>query len=261
MIRRLTRVALGTWLTLLVGVLVVAAVSIRWVFPQLIPNEFSLDLAARTLRSPATVNALGTGAIVSLTVTLIALLIAWPAARALSRTSRRWRGAVFAVMFLPSIVPPVGLAMGLAVGLLNAQVDGSMGAVIVAHLVPAVPYAVAVLTATLMRYDERLDVQAATLGATPTQVLRHVTLPQIRPGIVAAAALTFVVSWSQYLLTLLTGSGRVITPTMLLFNATSGGNPVTTATLALVVTVPVLVLVTVAAGAPDREIESGSVAS
>ncbi len=246
------RSTLSMMLGLAVGVLAVAAVSFRWVFPQVVPDEFSVAIAARTLRSPATGAALGTGIIVSVSVTLIALALAWPAARAMARTSGRWRGIVFAVLFLPSILPPVGLAMGLDVALLNLGVDGSRFAVILAHLVPAVPYAVAVLTATLVRYDDRLDLQAATLGASPLQVLRHVTLPQVRSGVVAAAALTFVVSWSQYLLTLLAGSGRVITPTVLLFNAASGGNPVTTATLALVVIVPVLVLVSVAAGAPDQ---------
>lgn len=251
MIRVAVRSTLGSLLAVAVGVLAIAAVSFRWVFPQVVPDEFTTAMAARTLRAPATISALGTGMVVSVSVTLIALAVAWPAARAIARTSGPLRGVTFGVLFLPSILPPVGLAMGIEVGLLNLRVDGSMGAVILAHLVPAVPYAVAVLTATLVRYDQRLDLQAATLGATPFQVFRHVTLPQVRSGVVAAAALTFVVSWSQYLLTLLTGSGRVITPTVLLFNATSGGNPVTTGTLALVVTIPVLVLVSVVAGPPE----------
>lgn len=252
MIRVAVRSTLGALLGVAVGVLAVAAVSFRWVFPQVVPDEFSLAMAARTLRASATRDALGTGIVVSAFVTVIALAVAWPAARAMARTSGPLRAIAFAILFLPSILPPVGLAMGIDVGLLNLRIDGSVGAVILAHLVPAVPYATAVLTATLVRYDARLDDQAATLGASPFQVLRHVTLPQVRSGVVAAAALTFVVSWSQYLLTLLAGSGRVITPTMLLFNATSGGNPVTTATLALLVIVPVLVLVSVAAGAPER---------
>jgi len=261
MIRIAVRSALGSLLAAIVGVLAVAVVSIRWVFPQVVPDEFSLDLAARTLRSPSTHDALVSGTVLSIAVTLIALTLAWPAARALARSSGGGQGLVVAIMFLPSIVPSVGLAMGISVGLLNLGVDGSMGAVILAHLVPAVPYAVAILTATLMRYDHRLGLQAATLGATPLQVLRHVTLPQIRAGLVAAAALTFVVSWSQYLLTLLAGSGRVITPTMLLFNATAGGNPVVIATLALLVTVPVIVLVSFASGSPENGSDDGRVST
>lgn len=259
MIRIAVRSTLALVLAAVVGVLVAAAVSIRWVFPQLVPDEFSLDLAVRTFRSPATRDSLVAGTIVSLSVTATAMSIAWPAARALARSSGRWRVLVFAVMFLPSIVPSVGLAMGINVGLLNLGIDGSMGAVVLAHLVPAVPYAVAILTATLMRYDHRLDLQAATLGATPLQVLRNVTFPQVRAGLIVAAALTFVVSWSQYLLTLLVGSGRVITPTMLLFNATSGGNPVVISTLALLVTAPVIVLVSLASGTPEQETDVGRV--
>ena len=111
-----------------------------------------------------------------------------------------------------------------------------------AHLVVALPYAVAALTAARARHDTRLEAQAACLGASPTQTLVHVTIPALRSGLAVAATLTFVVSWSQYLLTVLAGTGHVITPTMLLVNAASGGNPAATATMALAVSLPTAVV-------------------
>jgi putative spermidine/putrescine transport system permease protein len=60
---------------------------------------------------------------------------------------------------------------------------------------------------------------------------------------VVATLFAFLISWSQYLLTLLIGGGQVITLPILLFSAASGGNPSTIATLSLLfIAPPVLVI-------------------
>jgi putative spermidine/putrescine transport system permease protein len=63
------------------------------------------------------------------------------------------------------------------------------------------------------------------------------------PSLVVATLFAFLISWSQYLLTLLIGGGQVITLPILLFSAASGGNPAIIATLSLLfVAPPVLVI-------------------
>jgi putative spermidine/putrescine transport system permease protein len=124
--------------------------------------------------------------------------------------------------------------------------------VVAAHLVPTIPYVTAVLTAGFVRHDRRLEAQAAVLGASDRQRLRLVTLPAMRGALVVAGALGFSISWSQYLLTVLVGSGRVITITMLLFAALSGGNPSTIGVLALVAAAPAAVLLVAAGTHADR---------
>lgn len=245
---RLARLGLITVVVTPIVVLVLSAASIRWFFPQVIPAEWNLDHAQQILRTPATGEALTTGLVVATLVTAIALVVGWPAARVLARPGFRWRGMILALLFLPSVVPPVGLAMGIDIGLLNLGAGGTVAAVVAAHLVPALPYTVAALAAAFFRHDDRVEHQAASLGAPPRYVLIHVTVPAVRTGLAAAAVVTFIVSWSQYLLTLLAGSGRVVTITMLLFNAVSGGNPSTVGTLALAAIVPVAILVSLVVG-------------
>ncbi|MEI2691740.1 MAG: ABC transporter permease subunit [Anaerolineae bacterium] len=66
------------------------------------------------------------------------------------------------------------------------------------------------------------------LGAGPWRIFWHVTLPAIFPGVVVAALFAFLISWSQYLLTLLIGGGSVITlPVLLLAFANSGDYAIT----------------------------------
>lgn len=91
--------------------------------------------------------------------------------------------------------------------------------------------------------------QAWSLGASRLQTLWRVMLPLASPGIVVAALFAFLVSWSQYVLTLLIGGGRVITPPLLLFATVSGGRPASMASLALIFAVPPLFAIALAARA------------
>ena len=130
---------------------------------------------------------------------------------------------------------------------LRVGVAGSSFGVVVAHLVPVLPYVVVTLAAGFARHDRLLEAQAAVLGASDRQRLLLVTLPSMRGSIAVAAALGFVVSWSQYLVTVLVGSGKVITITTLLFGALAGGNPTRIGGLALVTALPAVVLLVIAA--------------
>ncbi len=228
------------------AVLTLAALSTGWFFPNAIPASLTTEHFSSMLGNSTTRASIGTGLRVSTTVTALALLLSWPASRVLARPHLPGRAAIVAMLFLPSVLPAVGLAMGVDVVLLRLGIAGTHTGVVIAHLVPSLPYAVAVLTAGLVRHDRRIEAQAAVLGADDWQRLRLVTLPALRSTIQVAAALTFVVSWSQYLLTVLSGSGRVVTITMLLFSALSGGNPSTIGVLALVTAAPATVLLVVA---------------
>jgi len=166
---------------------------------------------------------------------------------------------VLLVLFLPSIVPPLAIGMGLNVLLLRLGLAGSVAGVVLVHLVPVLPYAILALLGIVARYDEGYELQARTLGARPHQVWLHVALPMLWPGVAVAALFAFLVSWSQYVLTLLVGGGRVITLPILLFAAVAGGNPTSIAGLALLFAAPPVVAIALAvralataAGQPAR---------
>jgi putative spermidine/putrescine transport system permease protein len=72
-------------------------------------------------------------------------------------------------------------------------------------------------------FDTVHEDQARSLGAGTWAVWRHVTLPAILPGLLTGALFAFLVSWSQYLLTLSIGGGRVQTLPLTLFAYASAG--------------------------------------
>jgi putative spermidine/putrescine transport system permease protein len=225
-------------------VLAIGALSVRWFFPQVVPNTFTLDGVRRVGFASKTIRAAGEGLWLSALVTIMALVIGWPAARVLSRATGAVRWMSGLLLLLPSVLPAVGLAIGLDVALLRLPFTHGITAVALAHLVPTVPYSVAMLTAVFARHDSRSEQQATVLGANRWQVWRMVTFPMVRSGLSVAAVLTFLVSWSQYLITLLVGGGRVVTLPMLVFTAATGGNTTTIGVLALFAALPGIVLLT-----------------
>lgn len=217
------------------------AFSFRWFYPQLVPAEWSLRTFTRIAAPrfglfPALANSIG----LALFVTLVSLAIGLPAARALGM--REFKGKRLAEFFIlaPVMVPALPVGMGLSVIFARMGLAGTYLGVALAQLVPVLPYVVLTLAAVFRSYDDAFEAQARTLGAGPLRVFFSVTIPTIAPGLSAAGLFAFLISFSQYILTLLVGGGRVITLPVLLFSTIPGGDNAAIAALSLVFILPSL---------------------
>ncbi len=244
--RRFRRVAVGAlalWSLLPLIPLGIWSVAHGWRFPDILPANltgsswvFALSDASGVLGSFAV-----TAAIAGAT-TVAALIIGLPAARALGMHEFRGKLLVQTLILIPVIVPGIAFALGLHGVFLTLGLTNSVLGVVLVHLVPALPYMILILAGVFAAHDTDFEDQARSLGASRAQTFWHVTLPAIMPGVVVACLFTFLISWSQFLLTLMIGGGRVVTMPMLLFGfATSGRNDLTGA-IALIYILPGLVI-------------------
>ena len=246
--RTLAGVALALWLVLPLMPLAVWSFAHGWRFPDIMPRDWSLA-AWRVALSPGSgvLESLGTTTLIAATATLLAALVGVPAGRALALNDFRGKGLVTLLVLAPAILPGIALALGLHGVFLRLGLTGTVWGVILAHLIPVLPYMVLVMAAVFANFDTGVEAQARSLGARPWQVALHVTLPAILPGLLVGALLSFLVSWSQYLLTLAIGGGRVQTLPLTLFAfATSGRNDVTGAITLIYILPAVLVLLVTA---------------
>lgn len=106
------------------------------------------------------------------------------------------------VFLLPMVVPAVVLGVGMQLMFAQYGLANTYLGVIIAHTVIAIPFVVVNVTAALQGIDRRLENAAASLGASPTVVLRQVTLPLAMPGIVSGAVFAFATSLDEVVLTL-----------------------------------------------------------
>jgi molybdate transport system permease protein len=140
--------------------------------------------------------------------TVLSLVFGTPLAWLLARISFPGRGLVRALCTLSMVLPPVvaGVALFYALGrrgLLGQYLDRWFGftlpfttnGVIVAQAFVAMPFLVITVEAAFRQLDTRFEDAARTLGASRWYVFRRVTLPAIRPGLIAGA----VLAWARAL--------------------------------------------------------------
>lgn len=210
-----------------------------WFYPDLLPQQFSLSAWQYALSDTSGVLdslLLSTG--ISLVVTLVSLFVGVPAGRVLGLHQFPGKSIVELFLLAPVIVPGIAVVLGIHSVFISIGLNNTVAGVILVQLIPTVPYVVFVMAAVFANHNASYEAQARCLGATALQTFRHVTLPAILPGLMVGALFAFLVSWSQYILTLTIGGGRVITLPLLLFNfATSGRNELTGA-IGLIYLVP-----------------------
>lgn len=108
--------------------------------------------------------------------------------------------------------------------------------VIVAHIAFSIAYVAIVISARLRTYDRSLEEAAMDLGATEWTAFLRVTLPVIAPAIAAAALLSLVVSFDDYVITsLVAGVDSETLPMVIYAMARRGVSPVVNAVSALIV--------------------------
>jgi putative spermidine/putrescine transport system permease protein len=225
--------------------LMIWSFSHRWYFPALLPTEWGLR-AWQYVFSPGSrvLPALGYSLVAGLAVTGLSALIGIPAGRALGLHRFRGKRLVEFLVLTPTIVPTLAAAMGIHVAFIRYGLSDSLAGVILVHLIPVTPYMTLIMSSVFANYNPEYEEQARTLGAGPLQVFIRITWPAIWPGVLVGSLFAFVISWSQYVLTLMIGGGQVITLPMLLFAfANSGDNPITAALSVVFIAPAVLFLI------------------
>jgi len=126
--------------------------------------------------------------------TLLALLLGTPAALALARRESRWADAIVTVLLSPLSVPLIVVGFALLFYLSRAGLGTSFIGLLLAHTLVGLPYIVRTVIAVYRTIGREMEEAGRMLGATRWQILRHVTLPLIRPGLLGGGLLAFLIS-------------------------------------------------------------------
>lgn len=227
--RYLTCLVLVIWLIMPLIPLAIWSFARGWFFPSILPQTWTLDAWEYALSDTAGVlDALWLTIGISLAATVLSILVGVPAGRALGMYKFKGKEIVELMILAPTIVPGIAVVLGIHSVFISLGLTNTVHGVILVHLIPTLPYMTLVMAGIFSNYDPAFEAQARSLGASPLKTFWYVTLPAIMPGIIVGGLFAFLVSWSQYILTLLIGGGRVVTLPLLLFNfATSGRNDIT----------------------------------
>ncbi|CAO3435961.1 ABC transporter, permease protein 2 (cluster 1, maltose/g3p/polyamine/iron) [Azospirillum doebereinerae] len=190
----------------IIGSVAVNSVATRWLRSWL-PDDYTFRWYSSAWAEFQLGDVLTVTMQVVLAVVLISALIGVPAAYALARREFRGKRAVMLLFLLPLLVPPITYGIPLATTLYQFHLGGTLTGVILANLVPTVPFVILTMTPFIEQVDPRLEAAARVFGAGTFSVFRHVLVPLLAPGILAACLLVLVRTIAMFELTFLTAGG------------------------------------------------------
>ncbi len=137
-------------------------------------------------------------------VVLLSAVLGVPAAYALARRNFPGKQLALLLFLLPMMIPPITFGVPLATVLYQAHLGGNMSGVILANLVPTVPFVVLVMIPFIEQIDPRIEAAARVFGAGTGRLFVHVLVPLLTPGILAALLLVLVRTIAMFELTFFT---------------------------------------------------------
>jgi putative spermidine/putrescine transport system permease protein len=137
-------------------------------------------------------------------VVLLSGLLGVPAAYALARRNFPGKRMILLLFLLPMMIPPITFGIPLATVLYQAHLGGALSGVILANLVPTVPFVVLVMIPFIEQIDPRIEAAARVFGAGTGALFLRILIPLLAPGILAALLLVLVRTIAMFELTFFT---------------------------------------------------------
>lgn len=224
-VNKITLVIVGICILLPILNLIIWAFTERWAWPDLLPQTYSLRAIKEIFsRKYEMIQLFLSSILLSLVVAILSVLIGLMTSRAFVLYDFKYKKQLYFATILPFLIPSTVFAMGIHVIFIKWGLSNSVLGVIIVHLIYSLPYATRLLMDGTMAVGNKLEEQAKVLGANTFQAFTKVTLPILSPVILSALSMSYIVSFSQYFLTLLIGGGKVKTFAIVMFPYLSGGD-------------------------------------
>ena len=150
--------------------------------------------------------------------TVCATLLGASAALAIARGNLPGARLITATMLSPLMLPAILTGLALFQSYVLLDVGRPLWGLVAGHTLVTIPYVVRTTLAVLHNFDLRLEEAARNLGASPTRTFFEVTLPLVKPGVLAGAIFAFIVSFDQFPVSLFLVSPGEETLPITLFN-------------------------------------------
>lgn len=206
---------------------------------------FSLHWYAEFFTSAVWIRLLLVSAGIALLVALVSTCLATMAAIVIHKHRFTGSSAFEALIMLPLIFPNAALGVAFLGLLALLGVSGTYLGIALAHCLITLPFAYRPILNSLRKLDPALAEAGQSLGATPAHVLRTVTLPMMRPGLITAFIFCFIVSFDEATVTIfLIGPQATTLPIRILTEIQESASPVIAAisTFLVIITLAIILL-------------------
>jgi spermidine/putrescine transport system permease protein len=194
------------------------------------------------VQNGAVCQAFGNSLFIGAVATVVATTLGTMIAIAIVRYRFKFRSQTSLLLFLPMATPEVVLGAGLAAQFLSVGVPKDMTTIILAHTMFCISFVVVTVKARVASLDPALEEAGRDLYGSAVQVFARITFPLLLPGILAAALLSFALSFDDFIITNF-NSGAVSTFPKYIYISAARGIPAEANVLASAVFILALVVV------------------
>ncbi|AOC57818.1 MULTISPECIES: ABC transporter permease [Bacillus] len=205
------------FLTIPVLVIVLSAFSPN-AFPEFPPTSFSVRWFQEVVSNPEWMESLRISVILLFIVTPLTVLLGTMASYALARLTFKGKEAIQAFILSPLMIPQVVLGIAMLYLFTAMGFTGSLWALVIGHVIIGFPYVVRTVGVSVSNLDPQLELASMNLGAGPIRTFFRVTLPLIKPGIIAGGVFSAVTSFGEISISLFVSSPQTITIPIRTFN-------------------------------------------
>ncbi|MCO8269086.1 ABC transporter permease [Actinoplanes sp. TRM 88003] len=175
----------------------------RW-FDTWLPSGWTTQWYATAWTEFGLLNVMVVTLEVAVLVVGISVLVGVPASYVLARRSFPGRRLVYLLFLLPILMPPITYGIPLATVLYKYGFAGHLTGVVLANLVPSIPFVILTMTPFIEQIDPAIERAARMCGAKTWQIFARILAPLLVPGILAASILVLVRTVGMFELTFLT---------------------------------------------------------
>ncbi|MGO1726724.1 ABC transporter permease [Glutamicibacter bergerei] len=162
---------------------------------------FTFDNWQNPCGAPAVCESLVNSLQVGVVATIVSTALGTCIAIGLVRYKFRFRKLTDVLIILPLATPEVVLGASLLAQFLNLGWELGYTTIVIAHIVFCMSFVIVTVRARVSSLDPRLEEAAADLYSTPRAAFWKITFPLLVPGIVAAALLSFAMSFDDFIIT------------------------------------------------------------
>ena len=167
------------------------------------------------------VEGLRTSLLVGVVATTTALCLGVLASYAIARLRVPGKAILLALFTAPLVVPSIVLGLGSLLMLAQLRLNGTLFALMATHTLLVAPFVVRIVLTGLATMPADIESAASSLGATPVTIFRRITMPLLRPALLAAAGLSFLISFDEVAVTLFVAGPNRATLPVAVFRYTS----------------------------------------
>lgn len=145
--------------------------------------------------------ALQNSLLIAIVTVVVSVVFGTMLAMALDRYDFPGKSVFTGVVYMPLIIPSVIMGISLLLFFNILGITTGVGTATIGHIAFDISYVTVIVLARLQSFDETLEEAARDLGAAELETFRYITLPLIKPGIIAGALLGFAMSFDDFVVT------------------------------------------------------------